>query len=122
MPLRPSALAALASLILLAACGPSASSPDGAAQPADALHGRVAAHWFGRQWPKNYLSGFRREHVAELADEIRSRREPTNVSMGSPGTRRIRKNANSVMPKKVGMIRLKRVNKKRSMGWWGGEW
>ncbi|MBK6276922.1 MAG: hypothetical protein IPF57_01795 [Gammaproteobacteria bacterium] len=65
MPLRPSALAALASLILLAACGPSASSPDGAAQPADALHGRVAAHWFGRQWPKNYLSGFRREHVAE---------------------------------------------------------
>ena len=65
MPLRPSALAALASLILLAACGPSASSPDGAAQPADALHGRGAAHWFGRQWPKNYLSGFRREHVAE---------------------------------------------------------
>lgn len=25
----------------------------------------VAAHYFGRQWPKNFIAGFRREHVAE---------------------------------------------------------
>ena len=28
------------------------------------LHGRTAAHWFGRQWPKNWLAGFRRAEVA----------------------------------------------------------
>src|SRR5665647_919689 len=42
-------------------------------------------------------------------------RSPARVSIGSPGTRRIRKKASSVMPMKVGMIRLKRVNRKRSM-------
>ena len=24
----------------------------------------IAAHYFGRQWPKNVINGFRREHVA----------------------------------------------------------
>jgi hypothetical protein len=28
------------------------------------LRGRVAAHWFGGQWPKNWLAGFRRADVA----------------------------------------------------------
>src|SRR5690242_462349 len=37
------------------------------------------------------------------------------VSIGSPGTSRIRKNATSVMPMKVGMMRLTRVRMKRSM-------
>src|SRR5450830_1542370 len=42
-------------------------------------------------------------------------RSPASVSMGSPGTMRIRKNASSVIPKKVGMIRLSRVKIKRSI-------
>src|SRR3954454_20963269 len=42
-------------------------------------------------------------------------RSPAIVSIGSPGTRRIRKNATSVIPMKVGMSRLTRVRMKRSM-------
>ena len=42
-------------------------------------------------------------------------RSPARVSIGSPGTRRIRKKANRVIPKNVGMIRLKRVKIKRNM-------
>src|SRR5829696_10420018 len=37
------------------------------------------------------------------------------VSIGSPGTSRIRKNAKSVIPMKVGMTRLTRVRMKRSI-------
>src|SRR4051794_15847419 len=37
------------------------------------------------------------------------------VSIGSPGTSRIRKNASSVIPMKVGMTRLTRVRMKRSI-------
>src|SRR6478735_3158714 len=36
-------------------------------------------------------------------------RSPARVSMGSPGTRRMRKNASSVIPMKVGMISDRRV-------------
>src|SRR5688572_336098 len=42
-------------------------------------------------------------------------RSPAMVSIGSPGTRRMRKNATSVIPMKVGTIRLTRVRMKRSM-------
>ena len=42
-------------------------------------------------------------------------RSPAMVSIGSPGTRRIRKKASSVIPMKVGMTRLSRVKMKRSM-------
>ncbi len=59
------ALALALSLIVLAACGRAPEPQDSpAAVPADAVRGRVAAHWFGRQWPMNFLAGFRREHVA----------------------------------------------------------
>lgn len=70
MTLRLPAFAAITGLALLAGCQ-RAPAPDAtqapataAATPADAVRGRVAAHWFGRQWPKNFLPGFRREHVA----------------------------------------------------------
>lgn len=76
MTLRLAALAATTGLALLAGCQ-RAPAPDAAeapavattattatSTPADAVRGRVAAHWFGRQWPKNFLPGFRREHVA----------------------------------------------------------
>lgn len=68
------ALALAVSLIVLAACGRAPAPQDSpAAVPADAVRGRVAAHWFGRQWPMNFLAGFRREHVAadfrQLADD-----------------------------------------------------
>lgn len=74
MNFRPLALALAASLVVLAACGRAPAPPDSpAAAPADAVRGRVAAHWFGRQWPMNFLAGFRREHVAadfrQLADD-----------------------------------------------------
>lgn len=71
MPQPHRSLAALLALFALAGCR-SESAPEDAAQdspappsPANAIEGRVAAHWFGRQWPKNFLSGFRREHVDE---------------------------------------------------------
>ncbi|WP_374473775.1 hypothetical protein [Arenimonas sp.] len=72
MTLRLAALAATTGLALLAGCQ-RAPAPDAAdtpaatvaSTPADAVRGRVAAHWFGRQWPKNFLPGFRREHVAD---------------------------------------------------------
>lgn len=77
--------------LLLAACRQASPEPpaareqaDAAAKPADPpvaavpadpgalrdavppeLRGRVAAHWFGRQWPKNWLAGFRRADVDE---------------------------------------------------------
>jgi len=38
----------------------------------DPLQGRVAAHYFGRQWPKNFIAGFRREHVAEDFARLRA--------------------------------------------------
>lgn len=75
MNLRPSVLAVAASLAVLAASVPASASPASPASPAavqnspaippdDAVRGRVAAHWFGRQWPMNFLAGFRREQVA----------------------------------------------------------
>src|SRR5438105_6443774 len=42
-------------------------------------------------------------------------RSPANVSIGSPGTSRIRKNASSVILMKVGTISDRRVRMKRSM-------
>src|SRR4051812_33831656 len=42
-------------------------------------------------------------------------RSPAMVSIGSPGTSRMRKNASSVIPMKVGMMRESRVRMKRSM-------
>jgi hypothetical protein len=65
MNFRLGALALAAILVVLAACGRAPAPPDSpAAAPADAVRGRVAAHWFGRQWPMNFLAGFRREQVA----------------------------------------------------------
>lgn len=43
---------------------PPAAAPAVATPGAGALQGRVAAHWFGRHWPKNYLAAFRRDEVA----------------------------------------------------------
>ena len=43
-------------------------------------------------------------------------RSPAIVSIASPGTRRIRKNASSVIPMNVGMTSPRRVRTKRSMG------
>lgn len=63
----PAALAGLVFLGLLAGCrpeppvAPAAPVDDTAAAKVPQRH--VAAHWFGRQWPKNFLPGFRREHV-----------------------------------------------------------
>src|SRR5215469_9039838 len=45
-----------------------------------------------------------------------SPRSPARVSIGSPGTRRIKMNASSVMPRNVGTTRLTRVRTKRIMG------
>jgi hypothetical protein len=42
-------------------------------------------------------------------------RSPAIVSIGSPGTSRIRKNASSVIPMNVGMTSVSRVRRKRSM-------
>lgn len=76
--------ATLALLLATAACRQAPADADAAASPgappaaaapvpADAVRGRVAAHWFGTHWPKNYLAAFRREHVAadfrRLADD-----------------------------------------------------
>lgn len=70
MPRPPRSLAALLApiaLLALAGCrsetAPESADPAPSAPQASAVEGRVAAHWFGRQWPKNFLSGFRREHV-----------------------------------------------------------
>lgn len=70
MRLRTAAVAALACLGLLAACRsgapPEAPGEAPAARGTDVVEAsprHVAAHWFGRQWPKNFLPGFRREHV-----------------------------------------------------------
>src|SRR5438477_3415230 len=43
-------------------------------------------------------------------------RSPAIVSIGSPGTSRIRKNASSVIPRKVGITMPIRVSAKRTMG------
>lgn len=32
----------------------------------------IGAHYFGRQWPKNFIAGFRREHVAEDFTRLRA--------------------------------------------------
>lgn len=40
--------------------------------PVDALPVSVAAHYFGRQWPKNFIAGFRREHVADDFRQLRA--------------------------------------------------
>ncbi|GGA82999.1 hypothetical protein GCM10011521_21630 [Arenimonas soli] len=84
MPLRAAAFMMIASLgLLLAACRPSepvpaalpasgVQDPQASAVPAPAPARHVAAHWFGRQWPKNFLSGFRREHVAEDFARLRA--------------------------------------------------
>lgn len=42
-------------------------------------------------------------------------RSPARVSIGSPGTLRIRKNASRVRPRNVGTTRLRRVKTKRSI-------
>src|SRR4051812_28985133 len=42
-------------------------------------------------------------------------RSPAIVSIGSPGTRRIRKNATRVIPRKVGITKAARVTRKRSI-------
>jgi hypothetical protein len=78
MPPSSRTLAVLLALFVVAGCRPP-PAPESTAPaavpspPASAVEGRVAAHWFGRQWPKNFLSGFRREHVDEdfrrLADD-----------------------------------------------------
>src|SRR5215471_6182228 len=44
-----------------------------------------------------------------------SARSPARVSIGSPGTRRIKMKASSVMPRNVGTTRLTRVRTKRIM-------
>ena len=73
----------LVAAALMAACAPDAGR-DAAAPKAvadadastsahvAAIEGRVAAHYFGRQWPKNFISGFRREHVAEDFARLRA--------------------------------------------------
>lgn len=76
MPLRAAALLALACLVVLAGCrpaDPAPAVPEKTSAQQDAAPARhVAAHWFGRQWPKNFLSGFRREHVAEDFARLRA--------------------------------------------------
>ncbi|WP_374604668.1 hypothetical protein [Arenimonas sp.] len=78
MPRRLAVTAALACLAFLAGCRPvepAPPAPQDAPVPAvvaDAPERHVAAHWFGRQWPKNFLSGFRREHVAEDFARLRA--------------------------------------------------
>jgi hypothetical protein len=64
---------------LVMACAPdagdggrAAAPPATAGTPDAAVEGRVAAHYFGRQWPKNFIAGFRREHVAEDFARIRA--------------------------------------------------
>lgn len=62
---------------LATACAPDAgdgASPSraSAGAPAADIEGRVAAHYFGRQWPKNFIAGFRREHVAEDFARLRA--------------------------------------------------
>src|SRR6516164_286837 len=49
-----------------------------------------------------------------------SPRSPARVSIGSPGTRRIKMNASSVMPRNVGTTRLSRVKTKRIIDGEGG--
>src|SRR6266702_4201949 len=48
-------------------------------------------------------------------------RSPASVSIGSPGMRRTSRKVSSVIPMKVGMMRLTRVAKKRSMSRHGVE-
>ena len=57
-----------------AATPPAANAPESvpAATPSAALQGRVGTHYFGRQWPKNFIAGFRREHVAEDFARLRA--------------------------------------------------
>lgn len=83
MPLFRRVLLALAAGALLA-CSPDAGREPAAASgatapaavaataPAESLEGRVATHYFGRQWPKNFIAGFRREHVAEDFARLRA--------------------------------------------------
>src|SRR5258708_2794043 len=47
-------------------------------------------------------------------------RSPASASIGSPGMSRTRRKVSSVIPKKVGMIRLTRVTRNRSIGNVGG--
>lgn len=78
MSIRTAAIAALASLGLLAGCQPTGSAPEASpattttAAAVDTAPPHVAAHWFGRQWPKNFLAGFRREHVAQDFAQLRA--------------------------------------------------
>lgn len=59
---------------MLAACRPAPVAPaaDAPAPAAPTLEGSVAAHYFGRQWPKNFIAGFRREHVAADFAQLRA--------------------------------------------------
>ena len=83
MPLLRRFFLALTVAAMLAACAPDDDGKDGdgdgtapaaaaAGTPASAIEGSVAAHYFGRQWPKNFIAGFRREHVAEDFARIRA--------------------------------------------------
>lgn len=74
MSFRAATAVVFSCLYVLAGCRPADPAPATLAPPAssaqvpavvaDAPGHHVAAHWFGRQWPKNFLAGFRREHVA----------------------------------------------------------
>ncbi len=81
MPLFRRNLFVLAVAAALAACSPDA--PLAVDEPArapraesgrvgDGIEGRVGVHYFGRQWPKNFIAGFRREHVAQDFARIRA--------------------------------------------------
>ena len=75
MSTRRTAVAVIAAL-LMAACRPVPAPAPTTAVPsppaADRLQDSVAAHYFGRQWPKNFIAGFRREHVAEDFARLRA--------------------------------------------------
>lgn len=89
MPFPRRTLLALALIATFAACTPEAGeapaatpTPEAAAPaatPAPApsasgasVEGRVATHYFGRHWAKNFIGGFRREHVAEDFARLRA--------------------------------------------------
>ncbi len=68
--------AAIALALLFTSCQP-APPPGATPAPETAavdttLPTSVAAHYFGRQWPKNFIAGFRREHVAEDFRQLRA--------------------------------------------------
>lgn len=79
-PRVTAALIALALLALAAAiiwrmarvdpAGPSTSAVSATTTPR--VEPIIGAHYFGRQWPKNFIGGFRREHVADDFARLRA--------------------------------------------------